>query len=180
MSELLTLVTFDEGDINKLISEIPDERFLLQWAGPKYIFPLDFSQLKETLTQSTGKNPSSKVLKVINSVTSESVGHVQLLNIDYHSASCVLGRAMIFEDHRGQGFGKVMIMLVVKEAFEKLDMQEITLNVFDFNKGGISVYKDVGFVDSQVIKGARKFQNENWNLISMKLKKDKWLAKEKF
>jgi hypothetical protein len=57
-NELIKLQTFDESDFNQLIAAIPDARFLLQWAGPKYNFPLDVSQLKDTLAKTTGEQPS--------------------------------------------------------------------------------------------------------------------------
>jgi len=162
-----------------LIAAVADARFLLQWAGPKYTYPLDVSQLKETLAKTTDEQPSFKVLKAIRSNTSETVGHIQLMDIDYSTASCVLGRVLIFPDHRGNGLGKAMVRLAVKDAFEKLGLDEIRLNVFDFNEIAIATYKSIGFIDYQIKKGALKFQNETWNVIKMKLNKDQELHKEK-
>ena len=178
-NELIKLQIFDENDFNQLIAAVPDARFHFQWAGIRYIYPLDFSQLKDTLAKTTGEQPSFKVLKAIRSNTSETVGHIQLMDIDYSSASCVLGRVLIFPDHRGNGFGKAMVRLTVKDAFENLGLHEITLNVFDFNESAIATYKSIGFIDYQLIKGALKFRNESWNIIKMKLNKDQWLRKEK-
>jgi RimJ/RimL family protein N-acetyltransferase len=178
-NELIKLQTFDESDFNQLIAAVPDARFLLQWTGPKYIYPLDVSQLKDTLAKTTGEQPSFKVLKAIRSNTSETVNHIQLMDIDYSSVSCVLGRVLIFADHRGKGFGKAMVRLAVKDAFVNLGLHEITLNVFDFNESAIATYKSIGFIDYQLKKGALKFHNETWDVIKMKLNKDQWLHKEK-
>ncbi len=158
---------------------VTDARFLLQWAGPKYIYPLDIFQLKETLNKTIGEQPSFKVFKAINSVTIEPVGHIQLMNIDYSNGTCVLGRVLIFPDHRFKGFGKAIVRLALKEAFDSLGLQEVKLNVFDFNKNAIALYNSIGFISYQVKKGARNFQSETWNLVSMKLSKDKWLQRKK-
>ena len=176
---MIRLQIFKESDFNQLIAEVPDARFLLQWSGPKYIYPLDVSQLQDTLAKTTGDELSYKVFKVIRSNTSETVGHIQLMNIDYSTKSCALGRALIFSGHRGKGFGKVMARLAVKDAFEHLGLHEITLNVFDFNESAIATYESTGFVEYQSNKGAQKFQNETWNVIKMKLSKDVWLHKDK-
>jgi RimJ/RimL family protein N-acetyltransferase len=177
-NELINLQTFDETDFNQLIAAIPDARFLLQWTGQKYIYPLNVSQLRNTLKKTTGEQPTYKVFKAIRSNTSEPVGHIQLMDIDYSGASCVLGRVLIFPDHRGKGFGKAMVGLAVKDAFESLGLNEITLNVFDFNESAIATYKSIGFIDYQLKKGALMFQNETWNIIKMKLSRHHWLNKE--
>ena len=105
----------------------------------------------------------------------ETVGHIQLMDIDYNAASCILGRVLIFQKNRGNGFGKAMVKEAVKVAFENLHFAEITLGVFDFNTRAIDVYKSIGFTEFQFMKGARQFQNESWNVIRMKLDKFSWL-----
>jgi RimJ/RimL family protein N-acetyltransferase len=173
--ELIKLQPFNENDFNQLIAEIPDARFLLQWAGPKYAYPLDAAQLSDTLANTNGEKPSFKAFKVIRSDTSEIIGHIQLMDIDYNTASCILGRVLIFQKYRGIGFGKAMVKEAVKVAFENLHFAEITLGVFDFNTRAIDVYKSIGFTEFQFKKGARQFQNESWNVIRMKLDKVSWL-----
>lgn len=140
-NDLIKLQTFYESDFKQLIAAVPDARFLLQWAGPKYTYPLDVSQLKDTVLKTYGEQSSFKVFKAIRSNTFETVGHIQLMNINYSAASCVLDRVLIFPDHRGNGFGKSMVKLAVKYAFENLGLHEITLNVFDFNKNAIASLK---------------------------------------
>jgi RimJ/RimL family protein N-acetyltransferase len=172
---LIELQTFNECDFSKLIAEITDARFLLQWAGPKYNYPLDVAQLSDTLVNTIGGKPSYHVFKAIRPDTLETVGHIQLMDIDYIATSCVLGRVLIFKKYRGNGFGKAMVQKAVKFAFENLFLDEVTLGVFDFNTPAIDTYKNIGFSEFQFNKGARQFQNENWNVIKMKLCKNSWL-----
>jgi len=177
-SILIRLQKFVRSDFDKLIAEVPDARFLLQWSGPKYNHPLDIAQLNDTLAKTTGEQPSYKVFKAVQVNTSETVGHIQLMDIDYNAANCVLGRVLIFQDHRGNGFGKAIVESAIKDAFENIGMNEITLGVFDFNTSAIATYKSTGFVEYQFNEGIREFQTEKWNIIKMKLHKDKWLQKE--
>ena len=152
--KLIKLQPFNKSDFNQLIAEIPDARFLLQWAGPKYAYPPDTAQLSDTLANTSGEKPSFKVFKGIRSNTSEVIGHIQLMDIDYNAASCILGRVLIFQKYRGYGFGKAMVKEVVKVAFDNLHFAEITLGVFDFNTRAIDVYKRIGFTEFQFMKGA--------------------------
>ncbi len=171
---MISLEAFSENDFAQLISVIPDDRFLLQWAGPKYKFPLDDTQLSDTLAKTKGKQPSFKVFKVSKTDGSEAIGHIQLMDIDYDNSSCMLGRVLIFPECRGRGFGREMVKCAIKYAFKEMGLHEITLGVFDFNQSAIATYQGIGFVEYQFNKGARQFKNEKWNLIKMKLNKDQW------
>ena len=53
-------------------------------------------------------------------------------------------------------------------------LQEITLNVFDFNTSAIATYKRIGFIEYEFKEAARQFQNEYWNVIEMKINKENW------
>jgi RimJ/RimL family protein N-acetyltransferase len=128
---LIELEPFNEGDFNKLIAEINDARFLLQWAGPKYTYPLNVAQLSDTLANTIGRKPSYQVFKAIRPDTSETVGHIQLMDIDYKAESCVLGRVLIFQKYRGNGFGKAIVQKAIKFAFENLYLAEVTLGVWE-------------------------------------------------
>jgi RimJ/RimL family protein N-acetyltransferase len=170
---LINLLKFNDSDCSQLISEIPDARFLLQWAGPKYSYPLDDAQLTETITNTIGEKPSYKVFKAIKSDTLETVGHIQLMNIDYDIERCFLGRVLVFKKYRHKGYGKELVQEAIRIAFEQIGMNEIILGVFDFNTAAIELYKKIGFSKFHFVEGARQFQNESWNLIRMKLCKNK-------
>ncbi|MBA3029093.1 MAG: GNAT family N-acetyltransferase [Desulfobacteraceae bacterium] len=172
---MLTLQKFNENDFAGLIAEVPDARFLLQWSGPKYVYPLDDAQLQATVKQSTGDQASFRVFKAVVSGTLETAGHIQLMNINYPAATCVLGRVLIFSKHRGKGLGKDLVSLAVHEAFDNLHLNEITLNVFDFNASAIATYRSIGFVEYQFEPKARPFQGEKWNVIKMKIHRDAYV-----
>jgi RimJ/RimL family protein N-acetyltransferase len=170
----LQLVPFERDDYDQLISSIPDDRFLLQWAGPEYTYPLDARQLDKTLSFTTGKQPSFIVFKAIRFGKSDTVGHIQLMRIDYTLQNCTIGRILIFENYRGLGLGKEITKCAAKYAFNELSLNEILLSVFDFNMVAISTYKSIGFEEYQYNKGACPFNSEKWNVIKMKISKKRW------
>ncbi len=169
---MIRLQPFTPADFDALIEEIPDARFLMQWAGPQYVFPLTADQLTETLSKTVGKVPTFCAFKAVRRSPLATVGHIQLINIDKCTARCVLGRVLIFKAYRGCGFGRAMVAAAVREAFETLGMNEIELNVFDFNIPALNLYQQLGFCPFQLVKGACKLEKEDWNLIKMKLSRD--------
>ena len=168
---MIHLQLFTPADVPPLIAEVPDARLLMQWAGPQYVFPLSADQLTDTIANTLGHQPECRMFKAVHSMTMETLGHIQLINIDYHFSRCVLGRVLIFEAYRGNGFGRAMVAAAVHEAFGNLGMNEIMLSVFDFNRSALKLYEHIGFRRYRFEEGSRQFENQPWNLIKMKLLK---------
>jgi RimJ/RimL family protein N-acetyltransferase len=172
--ESLELHRFDESDFDQLRAAIPDARLHLQWAGPEYTYPLDARELKETLLNTIGETPSFRVYKAVLPSTGETVGHVQLMDIDYTKSTCALGKVLIFPAYRGKGLGRSIVRLAVNEALAGLGLREVTLLVFDFNDAAIATYKSLGFVPSPPDPGALPFEDESWQVMAMAVTRERW------
>ncbi len=68
---------------------------------------------------------------------------------------------------RGKGYGKQMIKLALKYAFEVTGVLGVQLNVFDANESARSCYSGVGFKERSYMKNAFPFQDEVWGRINM-------------
>ena len=80
---------------------------------------------------------------------------------------------------RGTGYGKQMITLGLKFAFEIYGADSVSLGVFENNKQAYYCYKSVGFEEN----GVREEYNlcgETWIDIDLVIKKETYYAKEYF
>lgn len=167
---MIKLEKFDRNDFERLISWISNDRFLLQWGGPQYTFPLDVKQLEDTLSMAYGKQPKHIVFKAIDDDTNDVVGHVELMRIDYSKKTSHIGRVLIGESEvRRKGKGSLMLKQLIRFAFDDMGFDSLTLAVFDFNESAIQCYKKLGFKQIEFRKNARNYREEYWNLIIMKL-----------
>jgi RimJ/RimL family protein N-acetyltransferase len=178
------LLPFAEDDFNELIAAVPDAKFLLQWAGPQYVYPLDRTQLEDTVARAKGRNPRVLVYKAVLRPFAEgqqpgdrnrsacTIGHVQLLDIDRQHKVCVLGRVMIFPAYRGRGLGKAMVAAALQEAFGGLALRDVTLAVFDFNRPALATYRSQGFAEFD--HGSHDFAGEIWGYTRMVLSARDW------
>ena len=167
---MITLEIFGTSDIQRLIDWIPDSDFLLQWAGPEYVFPLDEAQLNRTLEKTRSAHPSHFMFKaMLNSVT---VGHVEIMAVDYVEKRGVLARILIGpKNHRGKGWGKSMIQSALNFAFNDLALDNLDLGVFKFNKAAVHCYKQLGFEPYITIPN---LENDKWTLLRMNLNRITW------
>lgn len=142
---VIKLEKFESKDIAQLISWIPSEAFLYQFAGPNYNFPLTEDQLIADMNkaETTGE---MRFFKAIDEDSHQTVGHIQLLRIDFINKTAYIGRVLVGEHlARGQGVGTMMILNALNYGFNDIGLDKILLRVFDFNVPAVKCYKNIGF-----------------------------------
>ena len=70
-------------------------------------------------------------------------------------------------EYRGKGYGKEMLLLAIKYAFEIIGVQSVHLNVFPENTKAKSCYESVGFAERKVDLNAFSFKDESWGRCNM-------------
>jgi RimJ/RimL family protein N-acetyltransferase len=155
---------FRASDAQALVSwaRTPDE--LLQWAGPRFRFPLDVRQLA-AYADTTGEDRH-----VVSAVAARAavVGHLELTVLPEHE----LGRVGCFgvaPRVRGQGVGTRLMRWLIAFAFDELSLHRLELDVFSFNEPARRLYTHAGFRQEGLSWHARKASAGRWDLIHMGL-----------
>lgn len=168
---MIELQPFTIDDAPALISNIKNERALLQFAGPVYQFPLTEDQLEEDLN-----DENRTLFKIIDRNTQNVIGHAQIF---LKEETFLLGRILIWdENNRGKGYGKKVMQELLKYGFSHYNRPLAELNVYDWNTGAIECYKKVGFIIDPDIKKEAKIDNETWVSINMKIDKSTFESQE--
>lgn len=171
---MITLKTFDEKDFQQLLDWMESTRFLMQWSGTAFSYPLNQAQLAKHLEETKGENPKRLIFKAVNS-EGEMGGYVELNNIDLDNhKTATVSRVLVSPHYRGEGIGEAMVREVARIGFEDLHLHRIELRVFDFNKGAIACYEKAGFQKEGTLRDYRKFKNEYWNTIIMSMLEGDW------
>lgn len=75
----------------------------------------------------------------------------------------------VLEDHRGEGFGRHLLNLLLDVARDK-DARAVYLEVRESNQEAIGLYSSVGFVQLQKIRNYYRFPKEDALLMGLELK----------
>ncbi len=98
----------------------------------------------------------------------EIVGYITLRTPAQDSTEQRLGFVIVDDSKRGCGFGKALVSMAVKHAFETLGAIKVSLGVFENNPSAIHCYEAAGF--HRVSRPEAESYNclgETWNCIEM-------------
>ncbi|SDJ07774.1 GNAT family N-acetyltransferase [Chryseobacterium jejuense] len=162
---MIALQPFHIQDASALISNIKDQRALLQFAGPMYSFPLTEDQLEEDLL-----NENRTLFKIVDVENQNTIGHAQIF---LKEKTFLLGRILIWdENNRGKGYGKKVMQELLKYGFSNFNRALAELNVYDWNTGAIECYKKVGFAIDPDVRNEANIDDEIWVSLNMKIHKN--------
>lgn len=83
-----------------------------------------------------------------------------------------LGFVIVDDQKRGKGYGKEMLSLAVRYAFEILGVDKVSLGVFENNLAAIRCYESCGFQRVSLPEPeSYRCMGEVWNCIEMELAK---------
>lgn len=102
-----------------------------------------------------------------NADPGERLGTAALYEVDSLRKTAEFGRLMIAPDYSGRGVGFQATVAVCRFGFERWDLSEITLQVYQSNPAARRLYKKAGFVWS----GSRQMKN-NETLLEMVLTRE--------
>ena len=92
-----------------------------------------------------------------------------------HSGNCWVGIGLGERDHWGKGYGTDAMRVALRFGFMELNLQRVTLNVFDYNSRGVRSYEKAGF---EVEGRVREFilrDGVRHDIIYMGILREKWL-----
>lgn len=165
---MIRLRPFKLSDSNYLVNWFQNEVSFTQWCAGKFAYPLTVEQL-EQYYHNYEQDEHAWILTALNE-DGAPVGHMMMRLADYQKESIHFGFIVVDSGTRGQGYGKEMVSLAVKYAFDILKVRRATLCVFDNNPAAHACYKAVGFIDEKYNIGSFPYKDEKWGTYDMVIK----------
>ena len=85
---------------------------------------------------------------------------------------------MVDPSHRGKGLCPLVINKLLRYAFDKLPVNTVELNVFDWNTAGIRCYEKSGFSFNHEKTQLFPLGDKTWTAMNMSISKERFLLKE--
>ncbi|RAS82044.1 GNAT family N-acetyltransferase [Priestia endophytica] len=159
-------------DLKKIVNWASSEEELMTWAGSSFSYPLKIDELKAYIKGANGIGSDRYIFVLVQD--EEVVGHISLAHIDYQNHSGRIGRVVVEENSRGKGYGTLMMKHMLQIGFEELNLNRISLGVYDFNVSAYKTYEKLGFVQEGILREKLKTTNGYWNSIEMSMLSKEW------
>lgn len=167
---MLRLRPYKVCDAKTIVTWVGDEVAFRKWCADRYDhYPIsadDMNALYDNVAQDDNFYQFTAFEKT------GIVGHLIMRFTDEEKKVLRFGFVIVDPDKRGKGYGKEMLELAIKYAFEILKTEKITLAAFDNNPEAIRCYKSVGF--KEVIPDEeRPFRpfDEDWKRVEMEIER---------
>jgi len=166
---MLVLAPVQPSDAALINAWVNGPKGLFQFAGPQFEYPVTAAQM-ETYLASNHQKPF-----MVLSDKGEKIGHCEF---NYQNPQVPrLSRLLIAPNHRGKGYGQMMVRLMVERLFEEAAYKMIDLRVFEWNKQAIQCYEKIGFEINPAKTGNFPVLDTTWVRLCMELNRANYKRK---
>lgn len=161
---MLRLRPYKKQDAETIVSWIGDERMLRLWSGERYNkYPISAEDMNRFYMECEEQGDFYEMTALDETGI---VGHFILRSVEENPFLCFV---IIDPKKRGIGYGKEMLSLALRYAFEILRVTKVSLHVFENNESAYYCYKALGFKEAEETSETCRFMGESWNRLRMEI-----------
>lgn len=168
---MMKLRAYEPGDAQCILAWLKDEFAFRQWSADRYdrfpIAPEDMNAYYKKARQEDG------IFCMTATDDAGVAGHFTLRFPRRGDASeARLGFVIVDDKKRGRGYGKQMVCLAVQYAFDVLNVQKVSLGVFENNIPAIGCYRACGFREVRLEQTEQySCLGQVWKCIEMQMQR---------
>ncbi|MBR4096209.1 MAG: GNAT family N-acetyltransferase [Oscillospiraceae bacterium] len=169
---MLRLRQYKSCDAETIVAWCKDEISFRKWCSDRWPhFPITAEAMNEKYFGNNGDCPDADNFYPITALDgNEVVGHLILRYTDEERKVLRFGFVIVDNTKRGKGYGKEMLTLTLKLAFDIMCAEKVTLGVFDNNAPAYHCYKAAGFSETGKCYSIELLGDE-WKCIEMELER---------
>lgn len=107
------------------------------------------------------------------------LGDISLFITNWNHREAFVGLGIGPRDFWGKGYGTEAMKLILEYAFVELNLQRVTLNVFEYNSRAIRSYEKVGFRHEGRLRDYLLREGKRWDMLYMGILCEEWLSQFK-
>lgn len=163
---MLRLRPYKPCDAKTIVSWVKDEVTYHEWCVDKFrCFPLTADAMNAHYDSFANTDDFFEMTAFDETGVT---GHLIMRFTDEEKRNLRFGFVIVDDRKKGQGYGKAMLRLAIKYAFDILKVEMISLGVFVQNESAYYCYRSVGFQDTgEIIHYS--FNGEEWICKELKL-----------
>lgn len=172
---MLKLRPYKNCDAVTIVTWCKDEETFRRWTSDRYdTYPITAEDMNKKYVDCNGDCEEPDNFFPMTAFDENGVvGHLIMRFTNEERSVLRFGFVIVDDAKRGMGYGKEMLRLALKLAFEIFRVEKVTLGVFDNNMPAYHCYKAAGFKDVKLEKEIRcQVCGETWNILELALERE--------
>lgn len=176
---MLRLRTYKMNDAGTIIGWCKDEAAFRKWTADRYeSFPITEADMNKKYMEDNGDCAEPDNFYPMTAFDDSGiVGHLIMRFTDEKKKVLRFGFVIVDDAKRGMGYGKEMITLALKYAFEILMVDRVTIGAFENNVPAYRCYRSAGFRDVEEEETICEISGEKWKILELEYSKEEYFRK---
>jgi len=103
------------------------------------------------------------------------LGDIDLYVDNWPARDTYVGLGIGERDFWGKGYGTDAMKVILRYAFTEINMNRVTLGVFEYNPRAIRSYEKAGFRHEGQIRGLVNKEGKRWDMLIMGILREEWM-----
>lgn len=173
---MLRLRPYKTCDAQEIVSWIGDETAFRKWCADRFeAYPITAEDLNRHYDAMAD---SDSFYEMTAFDDTGAVGHLIMRFTDERKTVLRFGFVIVDSRKRGKGYGKEMLQLAIRYAFDILKADKITMGVFENNEPAYWCYRAAGFRETAGEPESYRIGNETWKCLELELNRTGRQGKE--
>ena len=171
-NETVRLVAPDATDA-PLVAAWWSDRAVMERNVPTPLAPKSLGEITFRIQQRIN-DPDEWYWMIVAIKTNQRIGTISLQVVNRLARVGRLGLLIGSAAYRGRGYGSAALTLMLRFAFQELDLQRVELNVLGNNAAAIRLYRRLGFRHEGALRSAVYRQGQRLDWLQMGLLREEW------
>ena len=154
----------------------PDYMRLTEYDPPRPMAPFHIKKKFEEMEKEAGRDLYYFVIRT--RTDDRAIGFAHIYWVEWNHGSARANLAIGSPDDRNRGFGSEALQMLLRYAFEELNLYRVTVDTFDYNTVGRRFLEKRGFQLEVCRREAIYRDGRYWDALSYGLLAEEWAAKQ--
>jgi|SRR5215469_11411327 len=165
--QLVRLRPIERSDIDPIMHWVGDEEVTRFLGGEMMLGPLSRIAEEKWIEQAAVPSTDRRLFVIERLSDHRYLGSTDLHNINWINRSAEAGIVIGDKSSWGKGFGTDAMRVLLRFAFDRINLNRVSLRVFDYNPRAITSYEKCGFKREGVLRQDKYLAGEYHDTIVM-------------
>jgi RimJ/RimL family protein N-acetyltransferase len=121
-------------------------------------------------------SPSSYYFAIRTLPEDKLIGELALDVVDWSGRDAFVGLGIGETEYWGRGYGTDVMSILLRFAFTEVNLQRVTLSVFEYNPRAIRSYEKAGFRHEGRMRKVLNKEGKRWDTLYMGVLREDWMS----